>query len=258
MRSIDSPTRSTGTGVGHQAVSVSMVIPALGWDAALQNALEHVVRFCSAHRYDYEVIVVVDGCPAIPSMALPKDLSEALPHLRVIHHTRRMGKGFAVRTGILAASKHHVVYTDVDLAVSLDELETFLREIERGFDIVIASRRVAGAEVIGRPMQRRLMTGGLNWLVRQLLFQPIRDTQCGFKCLRRTVGQDVCRQARLRGFGFDIELLGLAMTKGYRIAELPVRYMHQARSTVRPMRDSFGVFADVLRLAFWQRMGRSL
>ncbi len=229
--------------------SLTIIIPTLKWEGLLWEALREITRYCHMRGFDYEIIVVVDGDF---STSLKLECRAQAPRLRVIHHERRMGKGFAVKQGVLAASKPYVLYTDTDLSVPVDEIEKFLRVLDQGYDLAIASRRVQGAQVLNRPMRRRLMTCVLNWFIRHTLFRGIRDTQCGFKCLRTDVAQDLFRDMRLRGFSFDIELLGLAKHKRYRIAEVPVCYTHHRYSTIRPIRDSLLTLTDVLKLAVWK------
>jgi dolichyl-phosphate beta-glucosyltransferase len=107
-------------------------------------------------------------------------------------------------------------------------LDKLLPKLEReGYDIAIASRRVPGAEVVMGQTKMRAMASRVFWLaVRTLALRGVADTQCGFKCMTREAAQKVFSQLITNSPIFDVEMLIVAARAGYRVAEMPVRWVH--------------------------------
>ena len=230
--------------------SLSVVIPTFNERERIESTLARVIGYLEARGYDYQVIVVDDGSRDDTQARV--DGVGRNTGVRLIRSEHR-GKGCAVRQGVLAASKARVLYCDADLAVPIEEVEKLLDRIDSGFDIAIGSKSVPGSNVINRPLLRELMGRALNVLVRLLLFDGIRDTQCGFKCFTREVARDLFGALRSEGFSFDIEVLHLAKRRGYRISEVPVTCIHRPGSTIKPLRDSLEMLADLWRMAWRKR-----
>jgi dolichyl-phosphate beta-glucosyltransferase len=160
---------------------------------------------------------------------------------------RNLGKGAAVRTGVLEASAPAVVYMDADLATDLDDLDSLLAALD-GADIAIGSRAAKDAEVIDSPYSRALMGRTWNALVRLVTRLSLHDTQCGFKGFQAPVARMLFENARINGFAFDVEILVLARRRGLRIAEVPVRWRAVDGSSVRPVLDSLVMTRDLARI----------
>ena len=227
--------------------SLSVVIPAFNERERIEGTLMRVIGYLEARGYDFEVIVVDDGSRD-DTVSKVEGVIRDKAGVRLISGDHR-GKGFAVRQGVLAASKARVLYSDADLAVPLEEVEKLLDRVDAGFDIAIGSKNMPGSHVLNRPLLRDLMGRALNLLVRRLLFDGFRDTQCGFKCFTREAARDLFGGLRSDGFSFDIEILGLAKRRGYRISEVPVTCIHHPFSTIKPLRDSLVMLVDLCRMA---------
>jgi dolichyl-phosphate beta-glucosyltransferase len=166
--------------------------------------------------------------------------------IRLLRNDKNSGKGYAVKRGVLSSSGDIVVFSDADESVTIDELPKFVRSIEDGADVVIASRNIAGSSLIKRQaLWRQTMGKIFNMFVRAVAFGGIKDTQCGFKCFRREAAKALFSEQKIRGFAFDVEILYLARIKGYKIEQLPVRWINSPRSTVDPIRDSIIMLRDL-------------
>ncbi len=227
--------------------SLSVVIPVFNERERIEVTLMRAIRYLEEREYDYEFIVVDDGSRD-DTVSKVENVVRDRTGVRIIRIDHR-GKGFAVRQGVLAASKARVMYSDADLAVPFEEVEKLLDRVDAGFDIAIGSKNMPGSHVHNRPLLRDLMGKALNLLVRLLLFDGFRDTQCGFKCFTREAARDLFGALRSEGFSFDIEILGLAKRRGYRISEVPVTCIHRPGSTIKPLRDSLGILVDLCRMA---------
>ena len=196
-----------------------------------------------------ELIVVDDGSED-ETVALLRRTAGLEGRLQIVELGSHRGKGAAVRAGLKAASGDLVLLTDVDMSSPLDETAKLLAVLDDGFDLVIGSRAVPGAELAERQHPLRELLGKtFNGLLRILTGLPFRDTQCGFKLLRADVARRLAEHQRIDGYLYDAELCLIALQLGFRVAEIPVRWSHNPDSRVRLLRSAPGVVLDLLRLA---------
>ena len=241
---------------------ISVVIPAYNEERRLPQTLARVHAYFANQTYVAEILVVDDGS-SDGTARVVEALALDYPNLRLIKNDHR-GKGFTVRTGMLAARGHIVLFSDADLSTPIEEIEKLLPWFERGYDIVIGSREGAGAQRIKEPFYRHIMGRVFNRVVRLLTVRGIEDTQCGFKAFRDQVAQDVFSRMRLYGAdakkirggmvtAFDVEVLFIGHKMGYRIKEVPVQWRYGTETKVNPLKDSYRNFRDVL-LVRWNDM----
>lgn len=231
---------------------LSIVIPALNEERRLPETLRRILDFLARQPYRAEVLVVDNGSTD-STAALAAGIAARHPEVRVLQDPRR-GKGLAIRLGMLAATGEHRFICDADLSMPIEELARFLPPLAPPADIVIASREAPGAVRYGEPAYRHWIGRVFNLLVRRLAVPGFHDTQCGFKCFRAGVAEDLFRVQRLNGWTFDVEVLFVALRRGYRIAELPIPWYHIPGSRVHPLRDSLVMLADLFRIrANWRR-----
>jgi dolichyl-phosphate beta-glucosyltransferase len=158
------------------------------------------------------------------------------------------GKGAAVRAGMAAARGRLRLMADADGATAIQELDALESAIRRGADIAIGSRAMGSRDARYRVQAKwhRTILGNLfNGIVRRLGIGAISDTQCGFKLFRQRAADDLFSIARIDGYGFDLELLFIAIRRGYRIAELPINWTDRPGSKVRVVRDGLAMFREL-------------
>lgn len=233
---------------------VSLVIPAYNEDARIIPTLEKVVAYLSRQPYSWEVLVVDDGSTDETAMLVGSwAATHAGVRLETIPHE---GKGSAVRHGMLAATGGYRFMCDADLAMPVDWLPAFLERMSEGYDIVIGSRQIAGAKRFDEPAVRHIMGRVFNWLIRLLTVRAFQDTQCGFKCFRGDAADDLFGSQRTRGFGFDVEILYLALKRKMHILEMPIHWYYQRASKVRAGVDSFLMMRDAALVRWRDLLGR--
>ncbi len=227
---------------------LSVVVPAYNEETRLPRTLDRLEEYYNDQGYDYEVIVVSDG-----SKDGTKDVVDRMtaqnPKFRLIEYQPNRGKGYAVRTGILAAQADLILFCDADLATPQEETEKLLKHMEAQADIAIGSRPLKESNLeVRQPIYRELLGRAFNGAVQLLAVRGIHDTQCGFKMFRRAVAVDVFNRCKLNGFSFDFEALLIARDLKYRIDEVPIRWMHQEGSKVSFVRDGIKMLLDLVRL----------
>ncbi len=225
---------------------LSIIIPAHNEEHRIPTSLEKVLSFLDSQKYDAEVLVVENG-----SQDRTAEIVEVFvrrrPNVFLLRESRA-GKGLAVRRGMLEARGEYRFICDADLSMPIEEVNRFLPPQLDGYDIAIASREVPGAVRYGEPMYRHFIGRGFNFLVRFLTVPDIQDTQCGFKCFRAGVAEDLFKAQRLDGWTFDVEVLYIAQKRGYKIVEVPIPWYFNPGSRVRLLRDTVAMFSDLFRI----------
>lgn len=234
---------------------LSVVVPAYNEERRLPQTLETIVAYLNRQSYTSELIVVDDGSSDHTAQVVESFVASH-PRVKLIRNDHR-GKGFAVRSGMLAAHGHIVLFSDADLSTPIEEIGEMLPWFDHGYGVVIGSREGKGARRIQEPFYRHIMGRVFNLIVRLLTVRGIDDTQCGFKAFRDDVARDVFARMRLYGenakpitdamvTGFDVEVLFLAQKAGIQIKELPVEWQYGNETKVNPLKDSYRNLRDVV------------
>jgi dolichyl-phosphate beta-glucosyltransferase len=195
--------------------------------------------------YKYEIIVVDDGS-SDDTVAIAKAFGG---NVSVLSQSSNMGKGAAVRRGMLTATGDIRIFTDADFSTPIYEIEKILPKIEAGADICIGSRALDPSMIKEhQPFYREFMGKTFNQFVQVLFFKGISDTQCGFKGFTRAAAEKIFLKAKINGFSFDVELLYLASKAGLRVEQVSVEWYNDARSKVNPVKDSLMMLIELFRI----------
>lgn len=235
---------------------LSVVVPAYQEERRIGPSLDAIVAHLNAQPYATEIVVVGDGCTD-NTAAVVRARAEVSPvPIAMLDRAENRGKGYSVREGLLAARGRMRLFSDADLATPIDELDRMLAVTHRrGAQVVIASRALPESElVIRQPWYRETMGRVFNLLVRGAGLTACPDTQCGFKLLSAEAVERVVPRLTIDGFGFDVELLWVALKQGLEVWQIPVRWIDSPASRVSPITDSARMFLDLLqvRLNDWR------
>lgn len=225
---------------------LSIIIPAYNEEGRLPRTLGHIFSFLDKQPYTSEVVIVENGS-SDHTLELAREFAQSRPNLIVIHNEQR-GKGSAVRHGILHARGEYRFICDADLSMPIEETLKFLPPLLNDFDVAIASREAPGAVRYNEPSYRHLGGRAINLIIRLLILPGLNDTQCGFKCFRADVAEDIFQQQTLNGWSFDIETLYLARRKKLRVTEIPIHWYFDADSKVNAVRDALHMISDIFRI----------
>lgn len=233
-----------------------MVIPAYNEAERILPTLARVEEYLRGQPYSWRVLVVSDGSSdATP--ALVREFAASHPSVELLHYEPNRGKGYAVRTGMLAAQADMVLFSDADLATPIEEIEKLLAAMKEGVEIAIGSRPLRESNLeIRQPWYREMLGRAFNKAVQMMAVPGIHDTQCGFKIFTARATEDVFTRCKLDGFSFDFEALLVARDLGYAIAEVPIRWRHMEGSKVVLMRDGPRMLRDLMRLRLMGRRKR--
>ena len=230
------------------SATLSVVIPAYNEAVRLGNTLRAVVDYLRQHWPDAELIVVDDGS-SDHTADLARETFRDAKSLRtsVISYKTNLGKGRAVRLGLLAARGDVTLFSDADLSTPITEAPKLVDPIINGQCDVTFGSRALNRELIGVHQPWRREQGGriFNLVVRLATGLPFWDTQCGFKAFRMSICRPLVEAATVDRFGFDVELLYLAFRAGLNLKEVPVRWDHNEGSKVSVISDSFKMINEV-------------
>jgi dolichyl-phosphate beta-glucosyltransferase len=228
---------------------LSVVIPAYNEESRIGETLVKITAYLDSRDHDYEILVVDDGSTD-NTEGVVTDLSASHPKLTYMKNPGNRGKGYSVRSGLLASKGDIALFSDADLSTPIEEIEKLVPPLLNGeYQVTIASRSLPESNLaVHQPWYRENMGRCFNMLVQLLAVPGIRDTQCGFKCYRREVIEPICKRQKLERFSFDVEQLYIARKLGYRIKEVPVTWINSPATKVNAIRDSARMFSDLFRI----------
>ncbi|OGD32165.1 hypothetical protein A3C91_03345 [Candidatus Azambacteria bacterium RIFCSPHIGHO2_02_FULL_52_12] len=213
-------------------IFLSVVIPAYKEEHRIGATLEALDSYLRKQTFPYEILVVNDGSTDGTAVAVRR-YEQKVKGLRLIDNKENHGKGFVVRQGMLAAQGKYRLFMDADNSVSIEYFSRFLPYFSQGYDVIIASLEVPGAQVHEKGgWYRRFFGHYSKYLIRALTVWEVRDSQRGFKVFSEKAAQDIFPLQTLTGWGFDFEVLMLAKKLGYKIKELPVEWNNAGESKV--------------------------
>jgi dolichyl-phosphate beta-glucosyltransferase len=224
---------------------ISIVIPAYNESARIGKALDEVLRCVRESDWRAEILVVNDGSTD-STAAVVQAFAQLNPEVRLLSNPENRGKGFSVRQGVLHAVGDTVMFTDADLSAPMEEAERLFEALRQGADIAIGSRWLdRKRQTLQQPLYRQLFGRCFNAITRVVMGLPFADTQCGFKAFRRPVAQTIFQLQRIERWGFDPELLFIALKRGYRIQEVPVTWGHDERSRLSYLKDGLKMLEEI-------------
>jgi len=223
-------------------MSLSIVIPAFDEGKKISRDVLAAAEFIAGHGLKGEVIVVDDGSSDDTGTRAREVVNPSEVRQTVIRADIHRGKGFAIRTGILASLGEYVMFADSGLTVPFENALKGLRLLQEGScELAHGSRRLPGSIIRRDQDWDRKITSRLfhEVVVRWMHLPPhLTDTQCGFKLYRGDIARTLYAECLTEGFMFDIEIIIRAVNHGYRIAEFPVEWTCDRDSRISIRRSS--------------------
>jgi dolichyl-phosphate beta-glucosyltransferase len=230
-------------------IHLSVIIPAFNEEKRLPKTLSAINEYLRLQNYSYEIIVVASGSTdSTPKIV--ETLKGKIKGLEMVFEKESFGKGHAVIKGMEKASGKYRIFTDADNSTSINQVEKMWPWFEKGFDIVIGSRDIAGAVLDPpQPFLRKMILGKGFRILTQLICGTwrIKDTQCGFKGFSRKAAEDIFPKCRIHGFAFDPEILVIGKKYGYRIKEIPIYWKNDLESKVK-FKSIAEMFFELLKI----------
>ena len=225
---------------------LSIVIPAYNEEIRIVATIGAIASHVSDLGFPWELIIADDGSKD-NTVSVVEDLG--LVNLHVLKAKSNGGKGSAVQRGMLSALGQYILFADADNSTPIEEVGKLLTKVSKeGYDVAIGSRAAQGAQEANRSILRRILSGGLRWIVKYVLHIGVRDTQCGFKMFTRAAAQRLYTKQTIMGFSFDLEIIYLAFKYGYKVAEVPVGWVDAPGSKVDTRKEAQRFLRDLLKI----------
>jgi len=237
-------------------IYLSVIIPAHNEEKRLPKTLEDIGVYLSRQNY-FSEIIAVDAGSIDRTQEIIRERMKQVSNLRLLEVKNCQGKGQAIREGMAVAQGSFRLFTDADNSTSIDQVEKMLPYFRQGYDVVIGSRDIKGAVLNPpQPFLRKMILGRGFRLLRKLIIGlwSIQDTQCGFKCFSQKASLDIFPKITIMGFSFDAEVLVLAKKFGYKIKEIPVVWVNDLNSKVKPG-DIVKMLLELLKIKLNSIMG---
>ncbi len=225
----------------------SLCIPMYNESSIIKETAQTLSDYMSQNFEDYEIIFSDDGSrDGCGDMVREM----ALPCVRVVGYEQNMGKGYAVRTAMLAAEGDIVMFTDADLAYGTDVIkqvyETFLNNPDA--DMVIGSRNLHKDGYAGYTAIRKLASKMYIKVLSIVGGFKLSDSQCGCKAFSGEAVKEIFPRCEVNRFAFDFECILWAVKFGMKIIEMPVKIINHRESTVHIFSDSFKMLKDLIKM----------
>lgn len=234
---------------------LSVIVPVYRQEKTIKKDLEQIVDSLKQIRYDFELIVVIDGTNSDKSYQMAKSVKNE--HLKVIGYKHNHGKGYAVRFGMAHTKGSYVAFIDAGMEIDPNGISMILEHMEwYEADIIVASKRHP-ASIVSYPLERKIISFGAQILSRLLLGLKVKDTQAGLKIFKRKVLIKVLPRLLVKSYAFDLEILAVANRLGFnRIYEAPIKlnYIFDSLTHASGLKIIYRSFIDALAVFYRLRI----
>ncbi|MBT3689956.1 glycosyltransferase family 2 protein [bacterium] len=228
-------------------MDLSIIIPVYNEEKVIESTLVDIVDFLKSLHFEYEIIVVDDG-----SLDNTKKIVNSLniDNLTLLEHSKNMGKGLAVKDGVLFSKGDYILFMDADSSTTINHLTSLITSLKsNNAHIAIASREHNESIIKTRQSTYKEAFGRFgNLFMNYILKLDLKDTQCGFKLFKKEV-KEIFKKQTLNGFSFDMELLYLAKKLNYKVIEVPITWSNNIHSSVK-LKDYFKTILDIFKIKF--------
>jgi glycosyltransferase involved in cell wall biosynthesis len=235
---------------------VDILLPVYNEQHVLEKSVTTLRTFLQDNVSDFNWIITIgDNASTDKTLEKAKELENRFKDVRVFDLDKK-GRGRMVKYAWNKSEADILTYMDIDLSTDLNAFPPMVQAIMDGYDVAIGSRQYKGANV-DRGFKREAISRGYIWILKLLLGFPFTDAQCGFKAVSKKLVNDLFSKIEDDEWFFDTELLFLAHENGYKVKELPVRWIEDTDSRVRIMRTAWLDVKGVFRMRKYRRQGKT-
>ena len=234
---------------------VDVLLPVYNEEHVLEKSVTTLRKFLQDNVTDFDWIITIgDNASTDRTLEIGKELEKRFEDVRIFHLPQK-GRGRMVKYAWQKSEAEILSYMDIDLSTDLNAFPPMVRAIIDGYDVAIGSRQYKGSKV-KRSFKRELISRGYIRILKLLLGFPFTDAQCGFKAASKKLVNDLFGMIEDDEWFFDTELLFLAYKNGYKVKELPVRWIEDTDSRVKIARTAWLDVKGVFRMRKYRRQGK--
>ncbi len=232
---------------------LSIVVPLYNEEKRLANGFDAIYSYIKEKPYTCEIILVNDGSTD-KTYEMLNDIKNHCANVCIINNKCNMGKGSAVKNGVLSAKGDIILFTDIDLSVPISYIDDFAARIQEGYDAAIGSRRVKGSIIAThQSFIREFMGIGFTFISNMLLDTDFSDHTCGMKAFKKNAAYVLFNCQKIERWAFDSEILFLSKKIRLKVIEVPVLWRDMPGTKVKMFRDAVRSFIDIARIRFYHR-----
>jgi glycosyltransferase involved in cell wall biosynthesis len=212
--------------------TVDAVIPVYNEEHVLEASVTTLHTFLTEHlSYDWRILIA-DNASTDGTLGVARRLKEQFKRVDYIHLDQK-GRGRALRKAWLESRADVVSYMDVNLSTEIEKYPALVRAVaDEGYDLATGSRLARGARTT-RSFKREAISRAYNLIIRSVMWTRFSDAQCGFKAISRRAADVLVPLVQNNEWFFDTELLVLAEKKGYRLKDIPVKWVEDPDTRVK-------------------------
>lgn len=231
---------------------LSIIIPVFNEEKRIKN-LKEIITYLGKQRFSWELIVVNDGSKDKTRKVLNSVKNSF--KFKLLSYSPNLGKGFAIKTGMLEALGKYRLFLDIDLSTPINELDKFLPFLKK-YGIVIGSRKLKASNLVVRqPFIREHLGKIFTSLSRMVLQLNVSDFTCGFKCFSEKTAKQIFTRQTINRWGFDSEILYIGKNKKISIKEVPVTWKNDPGTKVKFPQDIINSLGELIKIRLNSLLG---
>lgn len=224
---------------------LSVIIPVYNEEKRIRN-LTQIISYLRKQKYNWETVIVDDGSTD-KTKSILKSLRNKIK-FKIVSYSPNLGKGVAVKTGILKAKGKYRLFLDIDLSTPISEIKKILPHLKK-YDIVIGSRKLKTSKLIKRQPFIRETLGKMFTIFSQIILQlEVLDFTCGFKCFSQRAAEQIFSRQTINRWGFDSEILFIGKNRKFSIKEIPVTWTDDQRTKVKFPQDILNSLNELIKI----------
>lgn len=229
---------------------LSIIIPVYNNTDVLKNNLPYLLNHLKRQNYEYEIIIVDDGSKERRNI---EDISKKF-NCKYIRSDKNLGKGNAVKIGVLNAEGKYRIFTDADIPYQNEDINNIINFLDKEkYDVVIGDRTLSKSTYYKEiSVFRSFGSKFFSFVIGGVTSGKFSDTQCGLKGFSSVCAIDLFNKSQINGFAIDVELIFLAIKNEYKIKKIPVTLRKQGTSTVKVIKHGFLMLIDLFKIKIYQ------
>lgn len=235
---------------------LSLIIPAFNEEKKIEKDIRKAFSYFNQKKIKGEVIVSTDGITDNTNKIVI-NLRNEFSNLILLSKKEKIGKGAAIRRGVLQAKGKYVIFADAGYCVPFKFISTGIKKIENGYDLALGNRADKLTIIKNaQPLYRIIGSKAFSFLVKYILGVPshIKDTQCGFKIYKGEIAKKLFKNLKTKGMMFDLEHILEAKKHKFKIGVFPIEWSNDSDTKFDPIIGSIKNIKEIYNIKFIQRL----